>query len=239
MATRGFTKIDNSIVFDLDLSLEALGLYIKIKHLATIENFKIRRDHIKSISGYGETAFRRVWKELKDKGVLVETISRNKGKYEYTYTLEKEDIKTENSKKKEKVKTVVDSDGNIPLDGQVHITDLIAQEQSAEITNEEVEEISKETGFKDTEAIEILKIANNNITKVKECFRYVISQENVKNIFNYTKWAIKNNVKYSSSDKVPGIKKKSTFDNFTPRKYDFNKLERALLYGEPYELPWD
>ena len=126
MATKGFTKINNSIIFDLNLSLEALGLYAKLQYLSTIDNFSIHREHIKSISGYGETAFRRVWKELKDKGILIENKTSNKGRYEYMYTLKNNEAATKVvapvKKKETKPKPKhVDSNGDAPLDGQVHI----------------------------------------------------------------------------------------------------------------------
>lgn len=70
--TNGKTFLENTIIFDKGLSLEAIGLYAIIKHYSTISDFQIRRDHIKSVSGYGETAFRRVWKELKDTNLLLE-----------------------------------------------------------------------------------------------------------------------------------------------------------------------
>lgn len=234
MATKGFTKIDNSIIFNSDLSLEALGLYIKLKHLSTIDNFSIRRDYIKSISGYGETAFRRVWKELKDKGVLIETKSRNKGRYEYTY-----EVKTnENKKAPAKSQKPVDSDGHAPVEGQVHIEDVIEPTDHEKVDQEprtkEIMKVVDETGFNAEQSKELLKVANNDAVKVIQCYRYALSQKNVRNIFNYTIWAIKNNFKEGD---VVINHKVSTFNNFSQRIYDFNKLERALLYGEEYQLP--
>ncbi|MBZ9615264.1 hypothetical protein [Clostridium estertheticum] len=236
MATKGFTKINNSIIFDLDLSLEALGLYVKLQYLSTIDNFSIKREHIKSISGYGETAFRRVWKELKIKGVLMEIKTSNKGRYEYAYTLKNNEgtSKVVDPVRKKKPKHI-DSDGDAPLDGQITIDDVLGAEQQELLTiNEDVEVVVQATGLKDAEVAELLKVASNDATKVIECHKYSVAQENVKDIFSYTKWAIKNN-------KVLKCKKeysaKGMFNDYPQRIYDFVKLEKALLYGEQYELP--
>lgn len=232
MATKGFTKVDNSIIFDMNLSLEALGLYIKLKHLSTIENFKINREYVKSISGYGETAFRRVWKELKDKGVLIETKSRNKGRYEYTYEVKA----NENKKAPAKSQKPVDSDGHVPVEGQVHIEEIIESVDHEEADQapgtKEIMKVVDETGFNAEQSKDLLKAANNDAVKVIKCYRYALSQKNVRNIFNYTVWAIKNNFKEGDF-----VRNNSVFNNCGQRVYDFNKLERALLYGEEYQLP--
>ncbi|MBU3185690.1 hypothetical protein [Clostridium estertheticum] len=236
MTTKGFTKINNSIIFDLNLSCEAIGLYAKLQYLSTMENFSIRREHIKSISGYGETAFRRVWKELKNKGVLIEAKTSKKGRYEYVYTLKTNEgaTKVVSLVKKKKLKHM-DSDGDAPLDGQMHIDDVLVAEQQEVVTiNEDVRAVVQVTGLKDVEVAELLKMASNDATKVVECHKYSVAQKNVKDIFSYTKWAIKNN-------KVLKFKKeyaaKGMFNDYPQRTYDFDKLEKALLYGEQYELP--
>ncbi|KZL93578.1 hypothetical protein [Clostridium magnum] len=233
MTTKGFTKINNSIIFNADLSLEAIGLYVKLQYLSTIDNFSIKRDYIRSISGYGETAFRRVWKELKDKGVLIETKSRSKGRYEYKYTLKTDNTAKVTAPTEEKKPKHIDSDGNTPLDGQVNIDDVIgADQQEKPVINKNTAEIVKATGFDDSQAKELLKLANNNESKVIESYNYTLKQREVRNTFNYTKWVIANKINVQESNTV-----KSTFNNFKQRQYDFDRLKKALLYGEPYELP--
>lgn len=238
MATNGFTKIDNSIIFDSNISLEALGLYIKLSHFSNIKSFSIKRDYIKSISGYGETAFRRVWKELKDKGLLIETKINNKGRYEYSYTLRtNENHESVVSTEKKEAKHV-DSDGNKPIDGQVSLGDVLGakKEEEPEELEKNIKAILEITGFNKLQAAELLKTANNDANKVIGCYDYTVSQSDVKNIFSYTKWAIRNNKLFNTSTAKTGTKK-GIFNNYRQRSYDFNKLERALLYGEEYELP--
>lgn len=233
MATKGFTKINNSIIFDADLSLEALGLYVKLQYFSTIDNFSIKRDYVKSISGYGETAFRRVWKELKDKGVLIESKTSNKGRYEYTYTLKpnQDDKKVVDTVDKKKIKPKhVDSNGEAPLDGQIHIDDVLGENQQQEVpVKEDIEAVAEVTGLKDTEVTELLKAANNNVTKVIECHKYARAQSSVKNIFGYTKWAIKNNKILSVAH--GSAEQKGYFNNYPQRNYDFDELERQLVFG--------
>jgi hypothetical protein len=233
MTTKGFTKINNSIAFDSDLSLEALGLYVKLQYLSTIDNFSIKRDYVKSISGYGETAFRRVWKELKDKCVLIESKTSTKGRYEYMYTLKTDEGTAKVIAPVEKKKPKhVDSNGDAPLDGQVHIQDILDAEQQQEVlAKEDIKVVEKVTGLNVEEVIELLEVAKNDANKVIECYRYTAAQENVLNIFNYTKWAIKNSKVLT--DTVPRmsvkIKAKGSFDDYPQREYDFADLERKLL----------
>ena len=230
MATKGFTKINNSIIFDLDLSCEAIGLYNKLQYLSTIDNFSIKRDYVKSVSGYGETAFRRVWKELKSKGVLIEAKTTNKGRYEYAYTLKNDEgaTKAVAPVKKKKPKPI-DSDGDAPLEGQISIEDILGAEQQEVVTiNEDVVAVVQATQFTDTEATELLKVASNNVTKVIECHKYSVAQENVKDVFNYTKWAIKNNKVLKCKTEYVS---KGGFSDYAQRKYDFKELEQQLVYG--------
>ena len=237
MATKGFTKIENSIIFDLELTPAAFMLYAVVKHYASIEGFKINREHIKSVSGYGETAFRRAWKELKDKGLLIQGKERAKGKFEYTYYLEGgKPSKAKDLVSKDDGKIHIDSDGNKTLKGQVTIDDVLPQgEEDKQVKNENVDVISEGTGLNEKQSKELLKAAGDDITKVFESYKYVMQQRQIKNIFGYTKWAIKN------INTIGGVRGssggKGYFNNYKQRTYDFNKLERALLYGEEYELP--
>lgn len=237
MVIKGFTKVDNSILFDSSLSLEAKALYSIIKHLSTIPNFQIRREYVKSLSGYGETAFRRVWKELKDKGLLMETKLRNKGKYVYIYTLKtSQDVIKVTAPVEEKKPKYKDSDGNIPLDGQLNIDDVLLEEQQeVPIVNENIAVVSETTGFTNSESVELLQVAENNVAKVIESYNYASKQKNVNSLFKYTKWVIANKIKVKNT--TVKHEKKSLFNDYKQRTYDFGKLEKALLYGEQYELP--
>ncbi|QXE20466.1 hypothetical protein [Clostridium sp. 001] len=221
--TKGFTKVDNNILLNSSLSLEAKGLYSILKHLSTIPNFIIRRDYVKGISGYGETAFRRVWKELKEKGLLLEAKLREKGRYIYKYVLNtNEEIKK--PKVPEEKQPPVGNAAGKRLDTK----------QEMSVTDLDIKIISKSTGFTDEQSKEILEAANNNTSKVMESYQYAKEQNDVRNIFKYTKWAVKNLANHVN---IFSNKKKPSFNNFKQRTYDFKKLESALLHGKFYELP--
>lgn len=236
METKGFTQISNKLIFDLDLSGNAFLLYAKIQHHEGKKNFKLNREHVKSISGYGETAFRKAWKELKDKGILVQTRKRKNGKFVYEYDLnfkvepkEKEVVKND-SVKKESQKPV-DSEGNAPIVGQVYIDDLLEGEE--DIKAESIELVVKETEFNEFQSSELLKIAKNDIRRVIECYKYSLNQSNVKNIFSYTKWAIKNNkVLENTNSRI----KQDKFNDYPQRNYNYSALEIALLGGKVESL---
>lgn len=239
MATKGFTKIDNSILFDLDLSTEAIVLYAKLQYFSSMKNFKINREHMKSVSGYGETVFRRAWKELKDKGLLIQNKTRNKGRYEYIYTLKTNELNV-TTKEEKKAQKSVDSDGNAPLEGQVTINEVEQVENEApkgdEITTENIMAVEEVTGLNSIESLELLKIAKNNVTKVIECYKYALRQKGVKNIVAYTKACIAKNINIPNKDYEDNAKV-LMFNSYNQRQYDYDALERALLYGEDYQLP--
>lgn len=222
--SNGFTKIDNSIIENENLSFDAKGIYMVISRYISIPNFKINKSHIKSVTGLGLIRFNRAWKELKENGLLIQTKRSVNGKFEYTYSLgkEKSTAPVEN-KPKEKP---VDSDGNAPIEGQIYIDEVI------EPVDKDVDIVTKETGFDKSNARELLKAASNNILKIIQAYKYALQQSNVKNLFKYTLWCIKNNVCHKEN-RV----KTSTFNDYRQREYNYDKLERALLYGEEYELP--
>lgn len=218
--SNGFTKIDNSIIENENLSFDAKGIYMIISRYIGIPNFKINKSHIKSVTGLGLIRFNRAWKELKENGLLIQTKKSVNGRFEYTYSLGKEKaIAPVEEKPKKKP---VDSDGNAPIEGQIYIDEVI----------EPVDIVTKETGFNKSNAKELLKAASNNILKIIQAYKYALQQSNVKNLFKYTLWCIKNNI-CNKENRV----KTSTFNDYEQRKYDYDKLEKALLYGEEYELP--
>ncbi|WP_410506326.1 hypothetical protein ACER0A_002295 [Haloimpatiens sp. FM7315] len=83
-----YTKIQNFVLFKAGLSSKAIVLYMKLLYLFNLEkNAKIDRMHFKYLSGYGETAFKKAWKELKTKGLVTQTKKRDCGKLTYEYYL--------------------------------------------------------------------------------------------------------------------------------------------------------
>lgn len=116
----------------------------------------------------------------------------------------------------------VDSDGKPPLDGQLHFT---------EITEEENKVI--ELGFTQKQAKSLLKVAKDKVDKIIEAFNYA-ADKGAKNLYGYTLWAINNISKVKDAfnqvkDETDEWKPRSKFDNFEPRQYDYDDLEKRLL----------
>lgn len=99
-----FTQVSNVAIKDKNLSLKAKGLYALIQSYLTIEDFTLYKTTLKKDCLEGEKAFESTWKELKDKGYLIQyRLQNGNGQFYYEYELldeplEKE-VETENESK--------------------------------------------------------------------------------------------------------------------------------------------
>lgn len=122
-----------------------------------------------------------------------------------------------------------DSDGKPPIDGQVHFTEVVKEHK--EITEVE-KQVMNITGFTQKQACEVLKVAKEKIEAVKEAFNYAVSK-GADNLYTYTVWAIKNMSKVRAAANAENDNRsyapKTKFDNFEPRQYDYDDLEKRLL----------
>jgi hypothetical protein len=118
----------------------------------------------------------------------------------------------------------VDSDGKPPLDGQVHFS---------EITEEENKII--ELGFTHKQAKSLLQVAKDKVDKIVKAFNYA-TEKGADNLYSYTLWAINNISKIKNTfkpvDDEDGWNPKTKFDNFKPREYQWDSLEKRLLGWE-------
>lgn len=114
----------------------------------------------------------------------------------------------------------VDSNGKKPLENQIHIEEVIEEDSK-------VIEIKNHTGFSADQARELLNDSGNDSVKVIKTFDIIRLKKNIGNEFKYTKWAIKNEKKIEIE-----YKPVSKFNNFQPREYDFDALEKRLLGWE-------
>lgn len=85
-----FIQVDNKIVFNSGLSLQALGLYNVIKALSNIPNFELNKQYIRKITGLGIKPFDRLWSELKNAGIILVDKKRLGSKWKYIFKLKKE-----------------------------------------------------------------------------------------------------------------------------------------------------
>ena len=133
----------------------------------------------------------------------------------------------------------VDSDGKKPLKNQVHIDEVLINNE-VEIKDEsKIIEIINYTGFNKKQSAELLAESENNTAKVINAFEYVKKQKNVEDKFKYMKWAINNESKCISVEVKNTYKEKvdSKFNNFEARGYDYDNLERALLgWDKPKDI---
>lgn len=198
MATKGFTKISNSVLFDLNLSANAFMIYSTLVNLSTRKNFIIKRDYVKHLVAMGEKSFAKAWKQLKDLGLLLMKRTREGKKWNYEFSLsEKTSIKNKNKKDgKKKNDAPIDSNGEKPLDGQVHVDELLdsatPELQANKVTPvdlKEIELISNETGLEKEKAEQLLKIAEPQ--KILEVYEYAKSR--AKNLYSFMFKAIKDN----------------------------------------------
>ncbi|WP_459482149.1 helix-turn-helix domain-containing protein [Clostridium saccharoperbutylacetonicum] len=107
----------------------------------------------------------------------------------------------------------------------------VEPEEVTEITEEESKVI--ELGFTHKEAKSLLKIAKDKVDKVVNAFAYA-TQRGADNMYGYTLWAINNTSKVKNAFKPvendsDGWNPKTRFDNFKPREYDYDDLEKRLL----------
>lgn len=131
------------------------------------------------------------------------------------YVAKDESIDSKEQKQPNKIDTKkapkvgVDSNGNVPLDGQVTVEEVLVEAEAKELSLEE--QIANETGC-------ITEIAKSSIAYAK--------QQGANNIKAYAIASI--NRGFTGSNLVNGINPLK-FNNFEPREYDYTLLEKKLL----------
>lgn len=244
-----FSQVSNEALRDSNLSLKAKGLYALIQSYVTIENFVLYKSTLKKDCKEGEKAFEASWKELKDRGYLVQYKMRNeKGSFYYEYDL----LDVSQTPKKEGVEN-----GHVEKGGggkrgvynntDLNNTDLVVVDHLVKEFEENICDLKKTTKNKFIEyckkyseeyIMTVLEICAESGIKSFAGFKTVIDAH-IKN-GNNTPEKIKAAVeKYrqerKNKKKIPTNKKKSTFDNFKQRNYNFGDLEEMLLGHMNYD----
>ena len=83
-----FSQVSNVALRDEDLSLKAKGLLALIESYLSLDNFVLYKQFLINKSKDGETAFRGAWKELKDRGYLIQYKLQNKETKQFYYEYE-------------------------------------------------------------------------------------------------------------------------------------------------------
>lgn len=80
----GVRKLENleKVLKDKNLSLKAKGLYSLI-----FINKNFNKESLKSMCSEGKEGFENTWKELKEKGYLIQKKEQKNGRFNYIYSL--------------------------------------------------------------------------------------------------------------------------------------------------------
>ena len=83
-----FTQVSDDVLNDSDISLKAKGLYSLIQSYLIGRNNTVYKDELRKVCKEGERAFDSAWKELKNKGYLIQyKLKDEKGIFYYEYEL--------------------------------------------------------------------------------------------------------------------------------------------------------
>lgn len=227
--TKDFLKFINEIEKDTNLNIEeSYLLLVLFKYHNTdcgyaFPSYEILMSDLKTKR---RAKISKLLKSLEKKGYIS---IKKKGKKNTYYILKYLFLNKSKSKTtKQKHDAPVDSNGNIPVEGQMHVEEVI--------NTKEHEEVAAITGFNKKQADELLKVADNKIEKIVQAFEY--SKSRGKAVFKYVSWCLKNldisKLIKRETNKVE--KNKLKFDNFEPREYDYDKLEKSLLGWEESTL---
>ncbi|EEP53130.1 helix-turn-helix domain-containing protein [Clostridium butyricum] len=219
--TKDYLKFRNSIKEDTNLNLEESYL------------LEVLFDYYNTSCGYAFPPYEILMHDLKTKrrakiSKLLKSLEKKgyisinkKGKKNIYYILKYLFLNKSNSKVKQKHNAPVDSNGNIPVEGQMHVEEII--------NTKEHEEVIKITGFNKKQADELLKAADKKVDKIVQAFEY--SKSKGKAVFAYVRWCIKNldiaSLIKRETNRVE--KHKLKFYNFEQRHYNYDKLEKGLL----------
>ena len=106
-----FSQISNTAIQDETMSCQARFLYCLISSYMTIPDFNLYKGFLKEKANLGKDAFNKYWKELKDRGYLIQyEIRDEKGHYNYEYELLDEPFENTNSQSEENEEGRVDPD---------------------------------------------------------------------------------------------------------------------------------
>ena len=83
-----FAQVSNIALRDETLSLKAKGLLALIESYLSLDNFTLYKQFLINKSKDGETAFRGAWKELKDKGYLIQYKLKDEETKQFYYEYE-------------------------------------------------------------------------------------------------------------------------------------------------------
>ena len=83
-----FTPVSNHVLLDPSLDMSTKALHNLISYFLSIPHFTLYKIHVQNQTNLGDRAFNRMWKQLKDKGYLIQhKLKDDKGIFYYEYEL--------------------------------------------------------------------------------------------------------------------------------------------------------
>ena len=120
---KGFTKAENSILFNSELSNNAKLIYLQIKYYSSIPNFKLSKSLIIKDSKLSVNTFDKVIRELRENNLIYQYQAKEGKKNIYWYSTEE-------------LKMNVDSNGNEPIEGQINLDEVTGASEKTEAIKE-------------------------------------------------------------------------------------------------------
>lgn len=233
-----FTQVSNNALRDNLLSMKAKGLYAIIQSYITIEDFILYKSTLRKVCKEGEKAFESTWKELKDRGYLMQyKLKKEDGTFTYEYELLDEihtlqnggDGENHTPKKEGMDKARVEKAPNGIGGGYNNIDSNNTYFNNTYNNNEfVVEEFIKEINNRipnlTNKSLKVLYNAcEGNIIYLNS--KLTLLNDNVRNPIGFLVDSLKNDYKIYKESLISS----GHFNNFEQRTYDFDDLEKKLL----------
>ena len=147
---KGFTKVNNDILFNSELSNNAKLIYIQIKFYSNIQGFKLSKNLILKDSQLSVNTFDKVLKELREAGLVFQYTEKRGKKNVYWYSTNE-------------LKAGIDSNGNKPLENQIDLTEITGESEKVEAVKQ-----SRQTKIDNHENVRLVRsVKDVNIDKSK------------------------------------------------------------------------
>lgn len=162
--TKDYLKFRNAIKKDTNLNLEESYLletlfdYYNVQLGYAFPSYEVLMSDLKTKR---RAKISKLLKSLEKKGYISITKQGKKNTYKLLKYLFLSKTK---AKAKQKQHAPVDSNGNVPLDGQVDVEEFL--------NTKEQQDVMELTGFNSKQSSELLKAAGNKIDKIAKAFEY-------------------------------------------------------------------
>lgn len=219
-----FTQVSNAALRDETLSLKAKGLYALIQSFVTLDGFTLYKSFLQGKCKESHNTFDTTWKELKDKGYLIQYKMRDKNnRWVYEYELLDTPLDTPQPKNKGMEK------GNFPQPNFPHMENpphgKVGCINNTDINNTDLNNIDRLVGMERLRekygdlCVRFYELKHDQYGKTtdrpKEIEKWILLDQ-------------KNKDGFFKPNKQQETKKK-TAANFTQRQYDFDSLEQMYI----------